>query len=112
MMVTETSKTINFWGRFVHNMAIYWIAILFITITFFYWQVFLRRIKATNEKITLLTRFTYNMTLLWINKLGNGHNFSLMTSAFLVEDFTNERVYLDIHQSRTCLLGYALLLFI
>ena len=28
MMVTETSKTINFWGRFINNMII---AILFIT---------------------------------------------------------------------------------
>ena len=37
-MVTETS----FWGRFVYNVVIYWIAILFIGITFFYWQVFLR----------------------------------------------------------------------
>ena len=40
-MMTETSKTINLWGRFVYNMVIYWIAILFIDITFFYWQVFL-----------------------------------------------------------------------
>ena len=40
MIVTETSKTINFWGRFVYNMVIYWITILFIGITFFYWQVF------------------------------------------------------------------------
>ena len=38
-MVTETSKTINFRGRFVYNMVIYWIAILFICITFSYWQV-------------------------------------------------------------------------
>ena len=60
MMVTETSKTINFWGRFVYNMVI---AILFIGVTFFYWQVFLRRVKATNETTTLLTLFTYNMTL-------------------------------------------------
>ena len=43
-MVTETSKTINFWGRFVYNMVIYWIAILFVGITFFYWQVFLRQV--------------------------------------------------------------------
>ena len=78
-------------------MAIYWIAILLITITFFYWQVFLRRVKATNEKITLLTRFTYNMTLLWINKLGNGHNFPLMTSAFLVEDFTQTNMFIWIY---------------
>ena len=33
-MVTETSKTINFWGRFVYNMVTYWMAILFIGITF------------------------------------------------------------------------------
>ena len=35
-MVTETSKTINFWGRFVYNVVVYWIAILFIGIMFFY----------------------------------------------------------------------------
>ena len=62
-MVTETSKTINFWGRFVYNMVIYWIAILLIGIAFFYWQVFLRRVKATNETTTLLTHFAYNTTL-------------------------------------------------
>ena len=33
-MVTETSKIINFWGCFTYNMVIYWIAILFIGITF------------------------------------------------------------------------------
>ena len=59
-MVTETSKMINFW---VYNMVIYWIAILFIGIMFFYWQVFLKRVKATNETTTLLTRFAYNTTL-------------------------------------------------
>ena len=48
-MVTEASKTINFWGWFVYNMVIYWIAILFIGITFFYSQVFLRRVKAINQ---------------------------------------------------------------
>ena len=37
MMVTETSKMINFWGRFVYNMVIYWIAILFFGIMFFCW---------------------------------------------------------------------------
>ena len=63
MMVTETSKTINFWGCFAYNMVIYWIAILFIGITFFYWKVFLRRVRATNETTTLLTRFAYNTTL-------------------------------------------------
>ena len=62
-MVTETSKTINFRGRFVYNTVIYWIAILFIGITIFFWQVFLRRVKATNETTTLLTRYTYNTTL-------------------------------------------------
>ena len=35
----ETSKTISFWGHFIYNMVIYWIAILFIGITFFYRQV-------------------------------------------------------------------------
>ena len=40
-MVTETSKTINFWGRFVYNMVIYWIAILFIGIPFLYYVLLL-----------------------------------------------------------------------
>ena len=40
-MVTETSKTMNFWGRFVYNMVIYWIAILFIGITFLYYVLLL-----------------------------------------------------------------------
>ena len=40
MIVTETSKTINLWGRFVNKIVIYWIAILFIGITVSYWQVF------------------------------------------------------------------------
>ena len=62
-MVTETSKTINFWGRFVNNMVIYWKAILFIGIMYFYWQIFLRQVEATNETTTLLTHFTYNTTL-------------------------------------------------
>ena len=62
-MMTETSKTINFWGHFVYNMVIYWIAILFISITFFYWQVFLRQVKETNKTTTLLTHFPYNTTL-------------------------------------------------
>ena len=63
MMVTETNKTINFWGCFVYNMVIYWIAILFIGIMFFYWQIYLRRVKATNETTTLITHFAYNTTL-------------------------------------------------
>ena len=62
-VLTETSKTINFWGRFVYNWVIYWIAILLIGITSFYWQVFLRQVKVTNETTTLLTHFTYNTTL-------------------------------------------------
>ena len=103
-MVTETSKMINFWGHFVYNMVI---AILFIGIKFFHWQVFLRWVKTINETTTLLTHFAHNTTIL-INKLGKGHNFSLMASAFLVKDFmqmkmfvwicTNyERVCLDVH---------------
>ena len=63
MMVTETSKMINFWGRFVYNMVIHLIAILFIGIMFFYWQIFLRQVKATDETTTLLTRFAYDTTL-------------------------------------------------
>ena len=59
-MVTETSKTMNFWGRFVHNMLdsnpIHRYNIFLVTI-------FLRRVKATNEIATLSTRFTYNTTL-------------------------------------------------
>ena len=100
-MVTETSKTINFWGHFVYNMVIYWIAILFIGITF---SVFLRRVKANNETTILLTCFAYNLY-----KLSDEHNFSLMASAFLKKGFTqtnvfvwlctnHERVCLDIHR--------------
>ena len=59
MMATETSKMINFWGRFAYNMVIYWIAILFISIMFIYSQVFLRRVKTT----TLLTCYAYSTTL-------------------------------------------------
>ena len=62
-MVTETSKAINFWGHIVYNMVIYWIAILFIGIAFFYWQVFLRQVKATDKTTILLTCFAYNATL-------------------------------------------------
>ena len=91
-MVAETSKMINFWDFFVYDMVIYWIAILFIGITFFYWQAFFRRVEATNDTITLLTRFAYNTTIL-INKLGDGHSFSLMATAFLVEDFTQTNVF-------------------
>ena len=39
-MVTETSKTINFWACFFYNMFLYWIAIPFISIMFLCWQVF------------------------------------------------------------------------
>ena len=87
--ITETSKTINFWSRLVYKIVIYWIAILFIGITFFYWQVFLRRVKATNETTTLLNRFAYNMTLY----CGNGHNFSLVASTILVKDFAQMIVF-------------------
>ena len=62
-MVTETTKTMNFWGCFVYNIVIYWKAVLFIGIMFFYWQGFLKRVKATNETTTPLTCFTYNTTL-------------------------------------------------
>ena len=71
-MMPETSKMINFWGRFVYNMVIYWKVILLIGITFFYWQVFLRQVKATNETTTLLTRFVYNMALYCITNLVMG----------------------------------------
>ena len=32
MIVTETSKTMNFWSRFIYNIVMYWIAILFISV--------------------------------------------------------------------------------
>ena len=67
-MMTETSKMINFWGRFVHNMVIHWIAILFIGITFLI-SKFLRQVKAINKTTTLLTHFAYNMTLSNYTKL-------------------------------------------
>ena len=64
MMVTETSKMTNFGAvLFITWLYNYWIAILFIGIAFFYWQVFLRRVKANNETTTLLTHFAYNTTL-------------------------------------------------
>ena len=62
-MVTETSKTINTFGAVLCITWLYIIANLFIGIAFFYWQVFLRQVKATNESTTLLTRFAYNVTL-------------------------------------------------
>ena len=34
MMVTEASKTTNFWDHFVYNMVLYQLAIPFISITF------------------------------------------------------------------------------
>ena len=59
-MVTETSKTINFWGCFIYNMVI---RILDSTpihrYNIFLLTSFLRWVKATNKTTTLLTRFTY-----------------------------------------------------
>ena len=38
----DDNRNQNFWGRFVYNMFIYCIAILFIGVMFFCWQAFLR----------------------------------------------------------------------
>ena len=57
--VTKISKTMNLWGYFVYNTVTYWLAILFIDITL---TGFLKRVKGTNETITLLTHFTYIST--------------------------------------------------
>ena len=97
MMVTETSKTMNFCDHFIYNMIINWIAILFIGITFFYRQVFLKRVKATDETTTLLTRFTYNTTLYWLTNLAMGITFLYYQVFFLWKVLHN----------RTCLFGYA-----
>ena len=49
------------WACSFYNMLIYWLAILFIGITFFYrWQVFLRWIKVINKTTTLVARFLCN----------------------------------------------------
>ena len=98
---TEASKTIKtFWGCFIYNMVIYWIAILFIGITFLYRQ---RWVKVTNETTTLFNPFRLQHNFILINKLSHGHNFSLVASAFLVEDFAQTNVLahvcLDMHQS-------------
>ena len=63
---------------------------------------FLRRVKATNETTTLLTCFVYNTTLrILINKLSHGHNFSLVSSAFLYKRFcTNKCACLDKHHPK------------
>ena len=94
---------INFCGCFVYNMVIYWIAILFISIMFFYSQVFLRRVKATNKTTPLLTRFAYvQHDFILINKLGDGHNFSLMASAILVKYFAQTNMFVWICTDHEC----------
>ena len=60
-MVKETNKTINFWDYFVYNMILHWLVIPFISLIFFYWQVFLRQVKATNEITTLVAHFYYTI---------------------------------------------------
>ena len=40
MMVTETSKTINFQSCFFHNTFLYWLTTLLVAIISLYWQVF------------------------------------------------------------------------
>ena len=38
------------WACFFYNMFLYRLAFLFISITFYYWQVFFRQVKAINEQ--------------------------------------------------------------
>ena len=92
-MVTEISKTINFWYCFVYNMVVYRMAILFIGIMLLYWQVFLRRVKATNEISTLLTHYTYNTSLDWLTNLAMS---TMCQVLFLWKLLHNQ----------TCLFGY------
>ena len=64
--VTEISQTINFRARFFYNtfiILLYWLANLLIDITIFYWQVFFRRVKETNEATNLEARFFCNLLL-------------------------------------------------
>ena len=49
-MVTETSKATNFRACFFYSRFLYWLAILFISITFFYWQVFIMWVKKPTKQ--------------------------------------------------------------
>ena len=75
---TETSKTPTFWVRFFYNMILfqYWLAIPFISVMFFYWQVYFRQVKATNKTAFLLACFFYNTILYWLSNLAIGITFS------------------------------------
>ena len=96
-METETSRTTNFWACFFCNIFLYQLTIPFICTTFFYSQVYFRRVRTTNETTTLLACFFHNMILL-INKLSHPYSFSLVTSNFLYGRFrANKRVCLDMH---------------
>ena len=44
-------------ARFFYNMFLYWLAILFISITFYHWQVIFIRVKAINKITTLVAPF-------------------------------------------------------
>ena len=62
MMVTEISKTTNFWGHFFRNMFLYWLkshsSLLHFSIDKFVSASLLK--QATNQPPTLLTWFFYN----------------------------------------------------
>ena len=59
-------------GPFLCNMCFYWLTIPFIGITFFYWQVCFRQIKANNKITILITHFFYNTILYWLTNLTIG----------------------------------------
>ena len=63
MIATETSKTMSFRCRFIYNMGYILDSNPIHLYNVFLLTSFLRRVKATNEISTLLTRFIYNMTL-------------------------------------------------
>ena len=50
MMASGTSKTTNFKGLCFYSMFLNWIATLFISMTFFYWQVFFRWLKQLTKQ--------------------------------------------------------------
>ena len=88
----------NFWGCFVYNMAIHILDSNPIhRYNGFLLTRFLRRVKATNKTTTLLTRFTYNLTLYWLKNLAMGTNFSSAKCFSCGRFHTNKHVCLDMH---------------
>ena len=101
-MVTESSKTTNFWAHFFYNMFLYWLTIPFIGITFFYSQVYFRKVKAIYKTTTLLACFFYNTIFHWLTNIAMGKTFLKWQVLFLMKDF----------MQKICLFGYALFLLI